>query len=110
MMLYKALERLNHMLKSEEGNVALWTSVLVYDILSIFLHDGICILHPSTPWNFHFTIFKALSYGLLLVAITIILRNMVNRDGFSGHGNAFAAQEEGDQAMSSFRTASRSFP
>ncbi|KAF9593856.1 hypothetical protein IFM89_025641 [Coptis chinensis] len=26
------------------------------------------------------------------------------------HGNAFAAQEEGDQAMSSFRTTSRSFP
>ncbi|KAK9085697.1 hypothetical protein Sjap_026108 [Stephania japonica] len=27
-----------------------------------------------------------------------------------GHGNAFAAQEEGDQAMSSFRTAARLFP
>ncbi|KAF9596559.1 hypothetical protein IFM89_012290 [Coptis chinensis] len=26
------------------------------------------------------------------------------------HGNAFAAQEEGDQAISSFRTAARSFP
>ncbi|KAF9618174.1 hypothetical protein IFM89_000643 [Coptis chinensis] len=111
-----------------------------------------CLNLKKSFTNNHFTIFKALSYGLLLVAITIILRNMVNRDGFSdvyysiinsacfvlhiqsfglveqytlnkaktldgtfllawiGHGNAFAAQEEGDQAMSSFCTASHSFP
>lgn len=30
--------------------------------------------------------------------------------GWIGLGNAFAAQEEGDQAMSAYRTAARLFP
>ncbi|CAL5405953.1 unnamed protein product [Camellia sinensis] len=64
-------------------------------------------------------------YPQNLVATTIVSRSMINHavisgkatnlDGtflpaWIGYGNAYAAQEEGDQAMSAYRTAARLFP
>ncbi|KAF9621856.1 hypothetical protein IFM89_028444 [Coptis chinensis] len=72
----------------------------------------------------HFSIFRALSWFAVGCYYYCIKKYGESRRFFSkattldgtflpawiGHGNAFAAQEEGDQAMSSFRTAARSFP
>ena len=57
------------------------------------------------------------SYGLNLILLLFVLQysKATSLDGtfapaWIGVGNAYAAQEEGDQAMSAYRTAARLFP
>ena len=50
----------------------------------------------------------ALSWVLHLSKATSLDRTFA--PAWIGYGNAYAAQEEGDQAMSAYRTAARLFP